>query len=73
VETTIYELPRRDGIPVLSPFQQPIERGETLRCLRRQLEADCEGADALRRALSSLDRLYQEELEEMAFRELLGE
>lgn len=73
MDKAIFELPKQDGIPVLSPLQRPIELGETLRTLRGQIDAKREDGEARRRVQSSLDRLWQEELEEAAFRELLGD
>lgn len=64
VETTIFELPKQDGIPMLSPLHKRIEQGETLRILRSQLEQDCSGGVPLRRAMNSLDLLVLEQYED---------
>ena len=73
VETAKYQLPLQDGIPVLSPLQKHIERGETLRTLREQVDCECEASPGLRRALNSMDRLILEQIEDMALDELLDE
>lgn len=57
----IFELPKQDGIPVLSPLHRKIEQGETLRILRGQIERDCSGGVPLRRAMNSLDLLVLEQ------------
>lgn len=64
VETTIFELPKQDGIPVLSPLHRQIEQGETLRILRGQIGQDRSGAGQLRRAMNSLDLLVLEQFED---------
>jgi len=71
VEKAKYELPLQDGIPVLSPLQKHIERGETLRTLRGQIGRDCRASPGLRRAINSMDRLILEQIEDMALDELL--
>lgn len=64
VETAMFELPKQDGIPVLSPLHRQIEQGETLRILRNQIEQDCSGGVSLRRAMNSLDLLVLEQYED---------
>lgn len=64
VETAIFELPKKDGIPVLSPLHSQIERGETLRILRGQVDQECSGSVSLRRAMNSLDLLVLEQYED---------
>ena len=71
VDQAIFELPRQDGIPVLSPMQKRIERSETLRVLRGQLEQDRAGGMQLRRAMNSLDLLVMEQLEDGLLEDLL--
>ncbi len=71
METAKFELPLQDGIPVLSPMQKRIERRETLRTLREQIDCECDTTPALRRALNSMDRLILEQIEDMALDELL--
>jgi len=70
VDTSIFELPKQDCIPVLSPLHRQIEQAETLRILRGRIGQDCSGAVPLRRAMNSLDLLVLEQYEDGDFDEL---